>query len=127
MWANNGGHNKGTGEGWINARGYRETKVDGRTVKEHRAIVEEATGEKLHPDFDVHHINGDKTDNRLENLEIIPHGEHSSFHNLTRAHRSGYTLNLSQDERLARSLRAADLHKAGKLMPPQALAKARGE
>lgn len=31
--------------------------------------------------YDVHHINEDKTDNRLENLEILTRGEHTTIHN----------------------------------------------
>lgn len=36
----------------------------------------------LKPIYDVHHINKDKTDNRLENLQITTRSEHTSIHNL---------------------------------------------
>lgn len=49
-------------------------------AKKHRLVVEEAIGRRLTKDEVVHHINGDKTDNRLENLKIMSRSEHSSFH-----------------------------------------------
>lgn len=35
----------------------------------------------LKPMYDVHHINGDKTDNRVENLEVLTKSEHTTHHN----------------------------------------------
>lgn len=35
----------------------------------------------LKQEYDVHHINEDKTDNRIENLKILTRSEHSSLHN----------------------------------------------
>lgn len=50
-------------------------------VMEHRMIMEQALGFVLPKSFDVHHINGDKTDNRIENLVVLTHGAHTTLHN----------------------------------------------
>ena len=48
---------------------------------EHRYIMECALGFKLSKDFVVHHINGNKLDNRIENLAIMTHKAHAMLHN----------------------------------------------
>lgn len=61
--------NKG---GKITNKGYRViySKRDKKYIQEHRYVYEQHYGIKLLPHQNVHHINGDRTDNRIENLEL---------------------------------------------------------
>jgi len=52
----------------------------GNYMLEHRLIMEQHLGRLLERDEDVHHINHDPSDNRLENLMLVPHAVHFRNH-----------------------------------------------
>jgi len=49
-------------------------------VRSHRLVMGEKIGRRLTPKEYVHHINGDKEDNRPENLQIMSPSEHCKHH-----------------------------------------------
>ena len=60
--------------GWVAKNGYKYVNIyeDGKrkTVPQHRLIMEHELGRKLLSDEHIDHINGDKLDNRIENLRV---------------------------------------------------------
>jgi hypothetical protein len=72
--------NAGTGKGFLDQRGYRCRKVGKRTIREHRIIMEQHLGRNLEPWEHIHHINGIKTDNRIDNLKLVSAEEHMQEH-----------------------------------------------
>lgn len=58
--------------------GHPTAKRDGYAL-EHRYVLYEA-GIAIPPGYHVHHLNHDKTDNRLENLGVMKAGEHHRHH-----------------------------------------------
>ena len=91
-----------TGKRNGNWKGGIVVKKDGRTllhspehpfcskdgyVLRYRIVAEKKLGRYLEPKEIVHHINGDHTDDRPENLEVMTRGEHMRLHDSLKGRR----------------------------------------
>lgn len=56
----------------VDEEGYMVASIDGKKVYQHRLIMEKLTGIQLESWETVHHVNGEKNDNRPANLELWP-------------------------------------------------------
>lgn len=90
-----------------NKRGYiLMTYWDGDrkiNTREHRYIMEQHIGRKLEAWEDVHHKNGIRDDNRIENLEILPHEVHTSLHSKGNTYARGKKIVITESDRKGRS------------------------
>ena len=71
----------------INSQGYisiynptHPSCKNNKYVAEHRLIMEKNLGRFLNKNEQVHHINGNKSDNRIENLIVLTNSEHIKSH-----------------------------------------------
>jgi len=61
--------------------GYKgKTYIGGRYVYEHRFLIEQKIGRLLKKEEIIDHINGNKLDNRIENLQILSPIAHNKKH-----------------------------------------------
>ena len=65
---------------WVDTNGYIEQMYHGKRRKLHLIIWEKANG-PIPKGYEIHHINEDKQDNRLENLQMLTKKEHMRLQN----------------------------------------------
>lgn len=58
----------------------RDKRYRSGYVYMHRWIMQQKIKRRLRPDEQVHHINGNRKDNRIENLQIMTRSEHTMYH-----------------------------------------------
>jgi hypothetical protein len=77
---------KDAGEGTVNSNGYVVFGFGGLKTYEHIRIAEAALGKRLPPCAEVHHVDGDGSNNAPTNLVICPdHAYHLLLHKRQRA------------------------------------------
>jgi hypothetical protein len=78
-----GGRTKHNGyiEIWVDPKDFYYSMADAEGyVPEHRLVMAKSLGRCLNYKDVVHHKNGDKLDNRIENLELTTNGKHITDH-----------------------------------------------
>lgn len=66
---------------------YPGKRYCGRYAYEHVVVFWKNKGFVPSQGYEIHHLNGDHRDNRIENLQLLTSKEHRSIHRLKPAHR----------------------------------------
>ena len=68
-----------SGFGHTTAKGYHRAFIGGRQRLVHNAVWEQHRG-AIPDGYQVHHVNGDKQDNKIDNLALVTPTEHKRIH-----------------------------------------------
>ena len=66
--------------GYRNTMGYVIIKIDGISHQLHRWIFEKVHNTKIPKGYDIHHIDLNKKNNKISNLQCIKHTDHVKLH-----------------------------------------------
>ena len=59
---------------------YKVVRIGKKTIREHRYVMEIFLGRPLDRNEHVHHIDGNKLNNSLDNLKVVTPEEHYHLH-----------------------------------------------
>lgn len=96
---------KPDGSTQIDHWGYRHIKYKGEWIREHRLLMQFHLKRELTSKEHVHHKNGNKLDNRLENLELLTQEEHSRLHAIEKDFGSLRPKDIKRDPKTGRFLK----------------------
>lgn len=68
------------GAGHLDKQGYKLLSVEGEKILEHRFVMQKFIGRKLKESEIVHHVDGNKLNNSIENLQVMDRASHAKEH-----------------------------------------------